>query len=193
MGEHEGNFIVGANVAPCVVGETVLQGDTLMAQDVDAALGKVAPGGDVPAALSMASYGKTLGRALGIDAASVDGTMTLSPYKAPVTFFNYPSGNVLALLMGRGVTFFVDRQGGPCYVPQDPNLSMTAAGDDNWRLVTFATSSSNVPNNTVLDLDVFRSADTVTFRVPRVGFFTSPGFFAQWPTNVNNQLRTTIN
>lgn len=113
--------------------------------------------------------------------------------RAPPTIFNFASGNVAALLRGDGFVYFIEGKPGPCYVPGDPSRSLIPPGDDTWRLVQFQTPTPQNAANSVLDLDVFASADQVTFRIPRVGFFTTPGFLAQWPTNINNQFRTTIN
>lgn len=43
------------------------------------------------------------------------------------------------------------------------------------------------------DLDALRNADEIVFSIPKVGFFTAPGFFATWPTNDSNQARVTTN
>ena len=43
------------------------------------------------------------------------------------------------------------------------------------------------------DLNAMRTANELVLRVPRVGFFSTPAFFANWPTNTANQARVTMN
>ncbi len=43
------------------------------------------------------------------------------------------------------------------------------------------------------DLITLRKAKELIVDLPRVGFFTTPAFFATWPTNVNNLARVTTN
>ncbi|HZU83334.1 MAG TPA: hypothetical protein VE987_10475, partial [Polyangiaceae bacterium] len=42
------------------------------------------------------------------------------------------------------------------------------------------------------DLPSLRSATELVLAVPRVGFFSTPAFFANWQTNVSNQMRVTM-
>jgi hypothetical protein len=43
------------------------------------------------------------------------------------------------------------------------------------------------------DLGKLRNATELVLSTPRVGFFTTPAFFANWPTNTSNQARVTMN
>jgi len=43
------------------------------------------------------------------------------------------------------------------------------------------------------DLPALRPADELVLSIPRVGFFTTPAFFANWQTNISNQMRVTMN
>ena len=38
-----------------------------------------------------------------------------------------------------------------------------------------------------------RTATELLLTVPRIGFFSTPAFFANWQTNLSNQMRVTIN
>jgi hypothetical protein len=42
-------------------------------------------------------------------------------------------------------------------------------------------------------LSTFRTATEVPFHIPRVGYFSTPSFFANWPTNDSNVARVTAN
>ncbi|MEM9071766.1 MAG: hypothetical protein AAGE52_24870, partial [Myxococcota bacterium] len=42
-------------------------------------------------------------------------------------------------------------------------------------------------------LRAIREGDYLKLRAPRVGFFTTPSFFATWETNADNQFRVTVN
>src|SRR5262249_37768043 len=43
------------------------------------------------------------------------------------------------------------------------------------------------------DLPALRAATELVLSVPRVGFFSTPAFFANWQTNISNQMRVTMN
>jgi hypothetical protein len=69
------------------------------------------------------------------------------------------------------------------------------AGDDftAWRMVTLRQRGPDEAAPPFYDLAALRRADEFALRVPRVGFFSTPGFFANWPSNDSNQLRVTTN
>jgi len=70
--------------------------------------------------------------------------------------------------------------------------SVTAA-DVVWRPVTVRTATAGEKLTPFYDLPKLRSADQITVRTPRVGFFSTPAFFANWTTNNSNQHRDTVN
>src|ERR1700754_468219 len=43
------------------------------------------------------------------------------------------------------------------------------------------------------DLPSLRKATELVLSIPRLGFFTTPAFFANWQTNISNQMRVTLN
>jgi len=70
--------------------------------------------------------------------------------------------------------------------------SVTAA-DVVWRPVTVTTATASEKLTPFYDLPGLRSADHIAVRTPRVGFFSTPAFFANWTTNNSNQHRDTLN
>ena len=76
----------------------------------------------------------------------------------------------------------------------DPNHALITYGDYNqWRMVTIRQPQANEATTPFYDLATLRSTDTMVLNVPRVGFYTTPSFFAGWQTNASNQARVTIN
>lgn len=84
--------------------------------------------------------------------------------------------------------------GGKC-----PNISGSAAtqldGDDftAWKLVTIRAPKAGEKVTDFYDLPKLRAASELVVRIPRVGFFSTPAFFANWATNTSNQMRVTMN
>jgi len=72
---------------------------------------------------------------------------------------------------------------------------LTASDFTDWRPVTITTATAANPSDLNLFYDVpkLRGATSIVLDIPRVGFFTTPAFFANWPTNVNNLARVTTN
>ena len=67
---------------------------------------------------------------------------------------------------------------------------------EDWRAVEFVDSNDAEDGEERIpfyDLVSLRRADRVVTRVPRVGFFTTNAFFNNWPTNIDNQFRVTVN
>jgi hypothetical protein len=69
----------------------------------------------------------------------------------------------------------------------------TQADWDNWKMVTIRTPTGSEQPTVFFDIDKLRSGSTVIVTTPRVGYMTTPAFFANWPTNPSNQHRVTIN
>lgn len=71
---------------------------------------------------------------------------------------------------------------------------ITEADFNDWRpveLVPVEGAGEIIP---FYDLPAVRAVDgTLRLRMPRTGFFTTPAFFANWATNIDNQFRVTIN
>ena len=64
-----------------------------------------------------------------------------------------------------------------------------------WRMVSVRTPNPGEATTAFYDLPAFRDPGTteMVLHIPRVGFFTTPAFFASWPTNSSNQARVTMN
>jgi hypothetical protein len=43
------------------------------------------------------------------------------------------------------------------------------------------------------DLPALRTASELVLSIPRAGFYSTPAFFANWQTNISNQMRVTMN
>ncbi len=70
--------------------------------------------------------------------------------------------------------------------------SITTA-DVVWRPVTVRAPNSGEALTPFYDLPTLREANEIVVRTPRVGFFSTPAFFANWATNNSNQHRDTLN
>lgn len=69
-------------------------------------------------------------------------------------------------------------------------------GDDDftsWKAVTIRQPKPGETPTAFYDLPKLRTATELVLRVPRVGFFSTPAFFANWQTNTSNQMRVTTN
>ena len=71
-----------------------------------------------------------------------------------------------------------------------PNIT---SQDVIWRPVTVRVAAAGEKLTPFYDLPTLRGADEIVVRTPRVGYFTTPAFFANWPTNNSNQHRDTLN
>lgn len=71
--QHSISVMIGKGIKPGVIGGLVPGGNSA---DIDSVTGAISTGGDIPAADSLASVAKTLGRALGISQASLDDQIT---------------------------------------------------------------------------------------------------------------------
>ncbi|MEI9942512.1 MAG: hypothetical protein WDO69_35305 [Pseudomonadota bacterium] len=71
-----------------------------------------------------------------------------------------------------------------------PNVT---AQDVIWRPVTVRLAKADEKLTPFYDLATLRSANEIVVRTPRVGYFSTPAFFANWTTNNSNQHRDTLN
>ena len=78
--------------------------------------------------------------------------------------------------------------GGTAVAPQ-----LTTADFNNWKMVTIRPPASGESPTAFFDLPTLRSSAELVLSTPRIGFFTTPAFFANWQTNTSNQMRVTIN
>jgi len=82
---------------------------------------------------------------------------------------------------------------GVCEVNIQTPPAFDAASFGAWRMVRIRAPKSGEAATPFYDLNAMRTATELVLRVPRVGFFSTPAFFANWQTNTANQARVTIN
>jgi hypothetical protein len=70
---------------------------------------------------------------------------------------------------------------------------LTAADFSDWTMVSLRAPGAGETATPFYDLPALRSATELVLSIPRVGFFTTPAFFANWQTNISNQMRVTLN
>ncbi|MEO6775678.1 MAG: hypothetical protein ABI467_22140 [Kofleriaceae bacterium] len=63
----------------------------------------------------------------------------------------------------------------------------------DWKMVTIRPPNAGEQPTAFYDLPTLRTATELVVRTPRPGFFSTPAFFANWPTNSSNQMRVTLN
>lgn len=78
---------------------------------------------------------------------------------------------------------------------QLPGILLTEADFEDWRWVTFvpADEAPDLPVTPFYDLRTLRTAERLSTRLPRVGFFTTSVFLENWATNDDNQYRVHTN
>jgi hypothetical protein len=111
----------------------------------------------------------------------------------PVT---YPAaGNTLHYILFGGLLGRKDPSGGTCsqYGGTAAAPQLVASDFNTWKMVTIRPPASGELPTPFYDLQTLRSASELVLLAPRVGFFTTPAFFANWPTNKSNQMRVTLN
>jgi hypothetical protein len=69
----------------------------------------------------------------------------------------------------------------------------TTADFSDWRMVTLRAPNAGETRTQFWDVPALRAANELVLDIPRLGFFSTPAFFANWPTNTSNQMRVTIN
>jgi len=62
-----------------------------------------------------------------------------------------------------------------------------------WKMVTIRPPNAGEARTVFYDLPALRAANELVVSTARVGFFSTPAFFANWPTNASNQMRVTTN
>jgi hypothetical protein len=70
---------------------------------------------------------------------------------------------------------------------------LSASDFTDWTMVTLRAPQAAESATRFYDLPALRAASELVLTVPRVGFFSTPAFFANWQTNISNQARVTMN
>jgi hypothetical protein len=71
--------------------------------------------------------------------------------------------------------------------------ALTSADYGDWRMVSIEPASSSAPESRFFDIVGLRAASSLNLYENRVGYFTTPSFFSQYPTNISNQARGITN
>jgi len=68
-------------------------------------------------------------------------------------------------------------------------------GEAGWRMVTITPRTANQQTTRFFDVPSLQAttANSLVLRTPRIGFFSTPAFMANWATNSSNQMRVTLN
>ncbi len=108
------------------------------------------------------------------------------------------SAALYVTLQGKPDSFSVptaDGKGHSCQPPAFPTAyqPLTAADSQTWNMIEIVQAAPDQGVSSVLDLVNFRTGGNLLLRTPRVGFFTTPSFLAEWNTNNSNQARVTAN
>ncbi len=71
--------------------------------------------------------------------------------------------------------------------------SSPASDYSTWKMVTIRAPAAGESPTAFYDLQTLRTSNELVLAVPRIGFFSTPAFFANWQTNASNQMRVTTN
>ena len=71
--------------------------------------------------------------------------------------------------------------------------AFTDADFSDWHLVTMRAPNPPEVTTAFYDVAKLRAAKELVVNVPRIGFFSTPAFFANWSTNTSNLYRVTMN
>jgi hypothetical protein len=110
-------------------------------------------------------------------------------YPAPV------SAQVLHYLLYGSIAGWKTTTGTACAVHGGNALARQFAAEDftTWKMVTVRAPATGEAVTPFYDLPNLRAATELVLNVPRLGFFSTPAFFANWQTNTSNQMRVTMN
>jgi hypothetical protein len=70
---------------------------------------------------------------------------------------------------------------------------LTDADFSDWHLVTMRLPKTGELTTKFYDVASLRGMKELVLNVPRIGFFSTPAFFANWSTNTSNLYRVTMN
>jgi hypothetical protein len=91
----------------------------------------------------------------------------------------------------------IDNHKGPngnCGGRSSPHGNQFSAADySTWKMVTIRPPNAGEATTKLFDIPSLRTATELVIRTPRVGFFSTPAFLANWSTNTSNQFRVTTN
>jgi hypothetical protein len=106
--------------------------------------------------------------------------------KSPAALYQVLMGGLETLTLADGTKC----QGG---ASASPNGQWDANDFTAWKMVTLRQPKGAEAPTAFYDIPTLRSTSELVLRTPRIGFFTTPSFLAQWNTNLSNSARVTIN
>ena len=80
-----------------------------------------------------------------------------------------------------------------CPTQYTANGQLAASDFTTWTMVTMRAPNSGEATTVFYDMPALRAATELVLKTPRLGFFATPAFAANWPTNTSNQMRVTLN
>src|SRR5262249_55975062 len=101
-----------------------------------------------------------------------------------------PTGTILHFLMHGSLDNYKNPSGGQNCPQRGGTLTsgqLTADDFAQWKMVTVRAPKAGEQPTPFWDIPTLRSATELVLAVPRVGFFSTPAFFANWQTNTSNQ------
>ena len=111
----------------------------------------------------------------------------------PIT---YPAnGATLHMVLFGSLDNRKNATGGVCLQRAGTAASPQLKADDfgTWKMVTVRAPNAGETPTAFYDLPKLRGGSELVLTTPRVGFFSTPAFFANWQTNKSNQMRVTMN
>jgi hypothetical protein len=107
----------------------------------------------------------------------------------------YPvDAHVIHELLYGALEVFRGTAGFPCTpYANGADAQLTTADFAAWKMVTVRAPKPGEATTRFYDVDALRSANELVLTTPRVGFFSTPAFFANWQTNTSNEMRVTTN
>ena len=105
------------------------------------------------------------------------------------------SGITLHYLLYGSLDVRTSPSGVACQVFAGTSSAPQLTGTDftDWKMVTIRTPKPGEATTAFYDLATLRTTSELVLSVPRVGFFSTPAFFANWQTNTSNEARVTTN
>ena len=109
--------------------------------------------------------------------------------------FKATSTNLNELLYGEIPIFPAPTGTGNCNARGAANIGQQMLPSDftTWKLVTIRPPMTGEATTTFYDLPTLRTTNTLVLNTKHLGFFSTPAFAANWPTNPSNQMRVTMN
>jgi hypothetical protein len=80
-----------------------------------------------------------------------------------------------------------------CVITGSTDVIWQASDFTDWRMVTIRTPNPGEATTSFFDLANMRSSSELVLNASKPGFFSTPAFQANWPTNSSNQMRVTAN